>query len=60
MREEVITDPTVTDIIEYLKRLPPETKFHIRDPDTGWDVHIIHIEVDKDGCWFGGEYHEMN
>jgi hypothetical protein len=54
--------PTVIEVIGYLSTLPPETRFRINDPDTGWTITNIHIDYDdlKNIVWFGGDYAEMS
>jgi hypothetical protein len=52
--------PTVKDMIDGLSKYPKDMKLIICDPDTGWDVNIIHIEVYDGKLTLGGCYSEMN
>ena len=52
--------PTVKNMVDELSKYPPDMKLIIRDPDTDWDVNIIHVEVYKDKLTLGGSYAEMN
>ncbi len=60
MEEIILHNPKVQDLIEALAKLDPNKKIIICDPDTGWDVDILHIDEYKSQYEIGGDYSEMN
>lgn len=59
--ESKIKRPTIADMIAWLGQFPPNAKLRIIDPDTGWNISIIHAFEDADGViQLSAEYHEMN
>lgn len=39
---DIMVNPTVGEVIEFLKKFHPDTAFRIKDADTGWLFNIIH------------------
>ena len=51
---------TVGELVAHLQHFHPDRPIIIEDADTGWDVSIIHIEVDRhQRVVLSGKYSEM-
>lgn len=57
--EKVLDNPTVKQLIDLLSTYPHDSKILISDPDTGWDIPIIHIDKVDNKVYLTGEYYEM-
>jgi hypothetical protein len=56
----LLHSPTVANMIHFLQTLPPDAPLRINDPDTCWEVSIIHLYQDENGwVWLTGAYGEM-
>ena len=55
----ILKQPTISTLIDYLSKFPPDTKIFIEDPDTGWTIDVFHCRGDEYGVWLTGEYREM-
>lgn len=55
-----LENPSVKELIEALLKLDQDKKIIISDPDTGWDINIIHFSEYKGRVEMTGEYDEMN
>lgn len=58
--DQILTNPTVGDVIAYLQKLPPDIKFRIEDTDTNWTMARIHFNVADGYLFLSGRYDEMS
>jgi len=52
--------PTVSDMINALKKFPPDQPLRIRDPDTNWTISVIRILDRGEVLWLTADYAEMD
>lgn len=57
--EKSLENPTVGEMIEFLKGFDPKKPFRIQDPDTGWTIWKITYDQDEDAVWLSGDYRDM-
>ncbi len=55
----MLNNPTIQEVIDYLATLPQEDKFVIIDPDTQMYIRKIHVKKGTNIISFTGEYDEM-
>lgn len=60
MNEEVLTKPTVGDVIRQLSKYDPSVPFVICDADTNYTIEIIHFDNYDDYISLSGLYSEMD
>lgn len=59
MEEVIIHNPSVSDLVKELSKLPQDMKIIISDADTGWTIDIIHINEYGGKIEMSGDYSEM-
>ena len=60
MSKATLKNPTVGDVIDFLRQFPGDTLFAIEDPDTGWRVEIIHTGFHGKTLYLTGRHCEMD
>lgn len=57
---EILKNPKVEDVINFLKTLPQDANFILIDPDTNWSIKNIIVLRNNDIVAFTGSYLDMD
>jgi hypothetical protein len=57
--EQVLNNPTVGQLMDFLSKFNRQKSVILEDPDTGWEISIIHTYEQDDKLYLTGSYGEM-